>query len=394
MNNYLQFYGQNQISPVSQNIDDMDLHIGRRIGLYRTLGLAASLFKGRDILEVAPGSGHNSIVTATFNPRSYDLVEPNPTGFKKMVSLFDCYPHLNSDTIRFFNVRLEDFTEDTTYDIVICEGLIAGLSDHDEFLVKLASKVRKGGILIVTCADAVSLFFETLRRYLAKIMVNKLVGVPKDRSGNQKTVLILLSAFQSHLNTLEGMSRPFEDWIWDNLVNPATMAAAASAEFSIEKCLSFLGDDFYFYGSSPVFMSNWSWYKDLPIKPRDYNEAFANAFDSQRHNLLHYKEIKSIYNASSTLYHHCKAFSLELEQRTPQEWEKITYETIRKDLEHVLRVLEITRRCGLHKSEEAIKEFLALFIDGKIPNTLTIAEMKSFRTAFGRGQQYLSLIKA
>ena len=172
MNNLLKYYRENQISPVSQNIHDLNLHFNRRIGLYRTLGLTPSLFKDRDVLEVAPGSGHNSIVTVTFGMKRYDLIEPNLTGFDKMVSLFEEH-HVNSHATRFFNVRLEDFPAEKKYDIVLCEGLIPGLNNHDIFLQELARKVRSGGILLVTCADAVSVFFESLRKYLARILVSR-----------------------------------------------------------------------------------------------------------------------------------------------------------------------------------------------------------------------------
>ena len=394
MNDFLQFYGANQISPVSQNLDDLELHFGRRIGLYRTLGLAASLFEGRDILEVAPGSGHNSIVTATFKARCYDLVEPNPTGFEKMVSLFNEYK-LCTDSIRFFNTRLDNFPETRTYNIVICEGLIPGLGDQDVFLRQLAGKVHKGGILVVTCADAVSVFFESLRRYLARVLVHRLVDASGTRDGDRQAVRILLPAFQPHLSALCGMSRLAEDWIWDNLLNPAAASLAASHEFSVERCLNVFGEEFYFYGSSPVFMSNWSWYKNLPLSPREYNKAFADSFASQRHNFLHYDE-RSLSDgaASEPLYRHCRAFSLELEQRTPEKWAQITSGTIGKDLAHVRSVHAITRQCGLQKSEAAIAEFLALFDGGSMPDAQTIAEMTAFRGAFGRGQQYLSLVKA
>lgn len=394
MNNFLQFYGQNQISPVSQNLDDLGSHFGRRIGLYRTLGLASSLFEGRDILEVAPGSGHNSIVTATFKAKSYDLVEPNPTGFNRMVDLFNEYPS-TTGSIRFFNNRLEDFPEEKTYDIVICEGLIPGLSDQDLFLRQLANRVRQNGILVVTCADAVSAFFESLRRYLARLLVRKLVVARESRDDQQQSVRVLLPAFQPHLSALRGMSRSAEDWIWDNLLNPAAASLAGSHEFSIEKGLNFFRDEFYFYGSSPVFMSNWSWYKNLPLKPRDYNQTFASSFASQRHNLLHYQEnCFSDGVTNETLYRYCRVFSLLLEERTPQEWTTITSETISQDLEQVRGVQAIASQCGLQRSWAAITEYLALFDGGMMPDAQTISEMTAFRGAFGRGQQYLSLIKA
>lgn len=394
MNNFLQFYGQNGISPVSQNISDLNLHFGRRISLYRTLGLAASLFAGKTVLEVAPGSGHNSIVTATFKPDLYDLVEPNPSGYQKMASLFAEH-ELQAGAVRMFNSRLEDFQGEASYDIVICEGLIPGLSGHDEFLDVLAQRVRVGGILVVTCADAVSVFFESLRRYLAKLVVRDLLENAAVDNWQKQAVAMLLPVFRSHLEALQGMSRPPEDWIWDNLLNPAAASLAASNEFSVEKCLTSLGDRFYFYGSSPVFMDNWHWYKNLPLDTKTYNRAYLDSYISQRHNFLHYQESShAATEVGGLLHQHCKSFSMRLEQRSAEAWRGIDSKGIQRDLEDVRQVAEISARCGLPKTVAALKEFIALFDGVQIPEGRAISEMRDFLGAFGRGQQYLSLIRA
>ena len=142
-------------------------------------------------------------------------------------------------------------------------------------------------------------------------------------------------------------------------------------------------------------MNNWSWYKNLPLEPRDYNRPFAVSFAAQRHNLLHYEETgPSASMGSDSMYRHCKMFALHLEKRTPGEWAEINAENIAEDLEHVRQVLDITRKCGLQKSMLAIGEFLALFDNRRIPDAEAIAAMTGFRGAFGRGQQYLSLGKA
>ena len=71
----LEYYIREGISPVHYDLSDLNKHFQIRASLYRLLGVIPSIFKGKDILEVAPGSGHNSIYTATLLPRTYDLVE-------------------------------------------------------------------------------------------------------------------------------------------------------------------------------------------------------------------------------------------------------------------------------------------------------------------------------
>lgn len=395
MNNFIKFYTENCISPVSQNLGDLELHFNRRIALYRTLGLNPLFFKGRDVLEVAPGSGHNSIVTATFEMNKYDLVEPNPTGFLKMVDLLKEHQPLSSH-ISCHNLLLEDFPKDRRYDIVLCEGLVPGLSDPANFLTQLASKVTPGGVLVITCADALSVLFESLRRYLARYIVYK----EKQKGNNQKldssgVVDILVKAFDTHLNKLKGMSRPSHDWVWDNLLNPASSSLAGVNEFSVKECFDFFGDSFYFYGSNPVMMNNYTWYKNLSSKPREYNEFFETSFISNQLNLLHYKETTAPdYQLSRALHRLSKEFALMVEKRDALNPGEFIADIIERDLIPIKQIKGLLIGSGLDLSLLAITEFLNLFEKNKAHDFNAISEMNYFSEAFGRGQQYISLVKS
>ena len=61
----LEFYRRHQISPVRQDIRDLGAHFGRRTALYRHLGILPAFLRGRTVLEVGPGSGFNSLHTAS-----------------------------------------------------------------------------------------------------------------------------------------------------------------------------------------------------------------------------------------------------------------------------------------------------------------------------------------
>ena len=84
----LEYYIKEGISPVHQDISNLSKHFQIRSSLYRLLGLIPSFFTGKDIIEVGPGSGHNSIYTATLLPRTYELVEPNPLALKDISKIF------------------------------------------------------------------------------------------------------------------------------------------------------------------------------------------------------------------------------------------------------------------------------------------------------------------
>ena len=54
-NDFLEYYGEHHISPVRQNIDDIELHYERRKKLYRQCGIPIRAFYNAEILEVGPG---------------------------------------------------------------------------------------------------------------------------------------------------------------------------------------------------------------------------------------------------------------------------------------------------------------------------------------------------
>ena len=129
--NLLDFYIKEGISPVYQDISNLNKHFQIRGNLYCLLGLIPSFLKGKDIIEVAPGSGHNSIYIATLLPRTYDLVEPNPVALKDISEIFDNFSkeHTRPNIIP---KCLEDFKSDKLYDVVICEGWLGGIFDYEK----------------------------------------------------------------------------------------------------------------------------------------------------------------------------------------------------------------------------------------------------------------------
>ena len=388
MNNFLQFYGANKISPVDQNISDIEIHFKRRLDLYREIGLPTIFFESKEVLEVAPGSGYNSIVIANLPIKLYDLVEPNPTGFDKMVDLFT-KTKSNKTEIKFHNTTLENY-KDKLYDIVICEGLLPGLNDHEIFLKKLITHVKVGGILVLTTVDSVSVFFETLRRYLAILLIknNNLIDF------NSK-VAFLTKTFSNHIASLNGATRSIEDWVIDNLLNPATISIANQNEFSFSKSINLLSDNFIFYGSSPNFISNYKWYKNIQ-DDFTYNEGIILDYESKIHNLLNMNELGLIsIDNNKYLINLTKNFAKVVEEKYSNIENELlfTNNSINSDLSVLQNINFIIKKNKLNNSEFAMDEFLNLFKNGNLPSSEDINNMKYFNKAFGRGQQYISFIK-
>ncbi|MBQ8691940.1 MAG: hypothetical protein IJ520_02215, partial [Synergistaceae bacterium] len=83
-NEYIEYYGENNISPVHQDISDFDIHMKRRKKLYRQLGIPVKLFRDAKILEVGPGGGYNTLCFFKWGAKHIDLVEPNIAGIEDM----------------------------------------------------------------------------------------------------------------------------------------------------------------------------------------------------------------------------------------------------------------------------------------------------------------------
>lgn len=87
-NQFLEHYLSHNITPVKQNIHDLDAHFSRRKALYKTLGLTQHNFKHRDIIEVGFGGGYNPLVTHAYHPNRYVLVDANIHAIENLKKFF------------------------------------------------------------------------------------------------------------------------------------------------------------------------------------------------------------------------------------------------------------------------------------------------------------------
>ena len=369
MNKYLEFYEKYKISPVVQNIDDFIQHIKRRTNLYRQLGVTPLTFQDKDILEIGPGGGYNSLVTYTYLPKTYTFIEPNSTGYKELKANFK---DIDRGNIFFNNCMLEDFNNANKYDIIMCEGLIPGLSNKEEFIRKLVTLLKPNGIFIITTADQVTMFFEIIRRYIANILIKNIDSI-------EEKVEILVDAFSSHLSTLKGMTRNHEDWCLDNLINDATYEHT----FSINDAIEIVKKDFYVLGTSPSLFNNYTWYKELPTDILDYNKIFEKQFFQRWHNMIDYRFLVEDRNSQKNIQ--LAQYCLNL----------INLVKMLEDKKSIIECLaNIKENLDGDTNEQtilAIDEVVDVLIcDVRVEK---IKNMKYFTSAFGRGQSYVSFVQ-
>jgi SAM-dependent methyltransferase len=191
MNLFIEFYGKHRISPVSQDINDLSRHFSRRQSLYRQLGVLPALVRGRNVLEIGPGSGFNSLYIAALKPARYVLVEGNPAGLEQTANLLAAHGLLSAE-ISIVPSLIEDFESTEKFGLVLCEGMLSGSPCPEETLRQIASFVDDQGVLIITCVDAVSDFPESLRHLYAQAIIDPAASI-------EAQVDMLLPLFAPHL---------------------------------------------------------------------------------------------------------------------------------------------------------------------------------------------------
>ncbi len=373
-NPFVEFYGKHGISPVHQDIDNFRLHMLRREKLYRTLGLPLCAFSRKTIIEIGPGGGYNSL--AFFNwGANVVFVEPNPTAQDELGLLLVQHGILN-ERWELFPVRIEEMASNGRgYDIVIAEGFLPGINNAIEVVNKIADLVNPGGVAVVTCVDAISYFFEILKRIIA----NRLI---QQTDNFEEQVGILSRAFSSHLKNLKYASRPVEDWVIDQFLNPAGYGEL----FSIIDCIKAFGNDFELMGSSPLMFTNYSWYKNVDF---DFSNSIVEQFNRKRHSLLLWNMDASERRTelNERLLQVCEAV-----RKLAGEFECQRSPGIIKDIvEQLNEVIVLTNDLD-SRIAAAINEAISLLKEDNL-NAEKVANAVAFAAAFGRGQQYVSMVR-
>jgi SAM-dependent methyltransferase len=370
---HLAFYKAHGISPVRQDISDWERHRQRRSALYRQLGILPSYLRGRSVLEVGPGSGHNALHTAGLEPSRFVLVEGNPTGIGHIRALFAEHREVTAPEI--VESRIEDYRPDQGFDFVFCEGLLSGVPNPDTVLARLADCTAVGGLLVVTCVDHLSHFPETLRRLLAQRLVD-----PADPVEVQAAAI--LPMVEPHLATLSGMNRRWDDWVIDNLIHPGSIIPL----INLPEVISVLASRFDFLASAPHFVTDWRWYKSITGADHEFNLPAIEQYWRNAHNLLDHRFTLPPRrdDANQRLYDLCTRARALVE----------AYEATRRD-SFIAEFAEV-----LDEITADAREFSAVTADALAeaadlvrgaPDVQATAAASGFGALFGRGQQYLSL---
>ena len=365
------FYKEHNISPVAQDISDIRLHFQRRDSLFQAMKVVPSLLRGREILEFGPGSGHNSLYTASLGPSRYDLVDGNPKGVSDTRMKLSA---ITGSNFEIYQTRSQDFATERKYDLIWAEGCVPHQGDPIFLLNHMSQFIKDRGIFLVTAVNGISYLSEIFRRLIRERLF------PAGEMGLLERVELIKPYFAPHLAHLKGMSRPVDDWLLDNLLQPLSDRKL----LSIPEIVTTLADRFDVLGTCPQFIRDWRWYKEIVGPDRGYNASTLKNYYQVNLNLIDYRfEFEP----------HSRAFGEELEYLSSRSWEMMT-EIERGRVSAWPDFFRLSReimRCIQSIAPEtaiSIKEGLRLLEKGELGDPLP-----NFSSWWGRGQQYISLLK-
>jgi SAM-dependent methyltransferase len=370
---HLEYYKRHGINPVRYDTADLQRHLERRGALYRTLGVTPLAIRNARVLEVAPGTGQNSLYITRLKPESFTFVEPNPVAVRDIAAV---YSELGEVAPEIVVSRFEEYESEDRFDLVVCENWL-GSSEHDrQMLHKLGRCVDDEGLLVVTAVSPVGILPNLLRRALSSRLTNL------EQSFAAKTST-LCRAFAPHLRTISSMTRGATDWVQDNMLNPAYFGIVLAVPNVIEE----LGGGFDVLGSSPCFAVDWRWFKGLCGPDRDFNCHVLAEYKKELHNFFDHRIVLPPRDAFRNAEFETAALAV---CGAVEGWEAGDIDEGAVEMA-VRRVL-----AGIGDLPSAWSVALDEFLDAFAEPDLTpdaVAEMTQFGSLFGRETIYLSFEK-
>lgn len=381
----LPYYMQHSISPVTYRFDTIETHFDRRDSLYRSLGLPPLAFLDHRVLEVAAGSGQNSLYVASCLPKTFDLVEPNTAGIRDIRKTYDAYTgRLTQPTLH--EVQFENYQPTEAYDIVVCENWLGSKPQDLAAIGKLASLVKPGGALAMTCVPVSGFFANTMRKLLALRLTNP--ALPFERKTDY-----LVGIFAPHLTTIRDMTRSHRDWVQDTMLLPAYLDIA----LPLDAVVKAVGDDMEFLASFPRFTQDWRWFKSLVGERRRFNAHMLDSFRETLHNFIDHRKLWPPRAAQDNtrldeLFRSLHGTALAL-QATGAAHDRNASAAFIDDIGAQLRALA-DELGGIDRDLGAAVAELKSVWEAPALDAAMVREMRVFASLFGRETVYVSFTRA
>lgn len=386
----LDYYNSNQIIPVHQSLPDtnFELFAYQRKKLYENLGIPLTLLENRNILEIGPGVGDNARVLSACRPASLHLVDGNNESLKSLHEKIE-KEQLSKHNTKIFSTSAEEFSLPDEigcsssggggYDLVVCEGVINGNENPDNFLRIISKFVKKEGLLVITTVSPLGIVDQALRR-LYKVHAKKLFPEYQDQ------VNYLARVFSSHLEKLP-TSKKIEDWVQDAILHPLSDDYIFSSK---EAALTLL-DDFAVIGSSPRLLIDFRWHKGLTLESKE-SLNFISQFEKYEPILVDQRLDNNNFNTDKVNEETRKnldSVSRQIWKLSCLIWQQDSFGLLFELKEH-LELFEGLINNYSNTTTVAIDEFVKNF---QPESNLAPSEMPSFAKWWGRGLSYVSFVR-
>lgn len=372
MASFIDFYNKYSIIPVSQNIVNQSDFIAKRKHLLLSLGVPAVALDKFSVCEFGPGTGQNAQALLELGVSNLTLVDASTQALKLLHELKAHY----STKVNSFQViesTFLDYKPDTKFQLVIAEGCIPHQASPTSIAKSISAHVAESGIFLFSTISGLSHLPETLRRLYSSLILNKNHPSISDLDK-------LVSFFESDFLSLPSRTRKSIDWCLDVLVQPLHQ----SLLFSQAEAIEALDSTFEVYHTLPSLPSPFYWYKD---------------YDKINHNCKYlesyYKTNMCLISTSAASVIHSSSVGKQAEFHGIQIWDTVAkFQQGNASLSEVTILLR-----ELSKIYKAVYPFVSDYLEASclvIANFQTMHssnEYKNLGCFWGRGQQYLSMIK-
>jgi len=372
------FYIKHKVSPVTRDISKLEVYFEKRESLFRHLGIIPSFLADKTVLEFGPGGGHNSIYTLGLKPTRYVLVDGNKTGLASVEHLFQ--KNLNGVTqYELVESFIEDFSTQEKFDLVICENVIPlQQNDPAHVLRCVADYVKPGGLLVITCMDPVSFFADVLGHLAGELIV-------RPEMTTQEKLDAMRPFFQMKLDAIPGANTIVDDFMMDSIIQHYPENGKMQ---TISDTVNELSNTFDVYGSSPHFLIDWRWYKNIHGDQALFNKRAIDLYDTNIYNLLDYRcELKEIESRENTLVRKLCNSVFEATKKFRKDRQLIYIKSIRCNVNQLANIACKYSQC----TADSLNDFIG-GIDAYLTNK-PWPRLEKFAPFCGRGTQYLSFIR-
>lgn len=283
MEPFLDFYREHSVAPVRYQVDEDFFY--RRIWLYSRLGVPPICVRDNTVLEFGPGTGDNARVVASLSPSRYVLVEANPSSYSFTTQAVG---DGKFDFVEIVQSRIQDFSLSEKFGLVIAENSIPGQRESVNFAKKILDFVQPGGSAILTTVTEAGLVADMCRQLFAPEIRRRVSGSSsEDEKGSFKQQVDLgVAIFSEHLTSLGPFTRSTADWVIDNVLHDWL---DRKRTFTPRDALASLSPDFDFLSSSPNFMADTRWFKQVSRGSTKSIALFIEELDSNIPALLDYR---------------------------------------------------------------------------------------------------------